>query len=115
MRPARYFFVIQLSNSRERSGSGPGERFMKQLWDEVAAHLTNIPCRVILNKRISRISAAGTPFDSIVIKFPRSRGAGGALHLQSALAGVMLCPGHLAVKLPCESGDDVWVLRNGNP
>ena len=27
----------------------------------------------------------------------------------------MLCPGHLAVKLPCESGDDVWVLRNGNP
>ena len=89
--------------------------FMKQPCTEVAAHLTNIPCRVILNKRISRISAAGTPFDSIVIKFPRSRGAGGALHLQSALAGVMLCPGHLAVKLPCESGDDVWVLRNGNP
>ncbi len=77
--------------------------------------MTNIPRQVILNERVFRIFAADTSFDSTVIKFPRSRGAGGALHLQSALAGVMLCPGHLAVKLPCESGDDVWVLRNGNP
>lgn len=39
MRPARYFFVIQLSNSRE---------VHETTLTEVAAHLTNIPCRVIL-------------------------------------------------------------------
>ena len=49
-----------------------------------------------------------------VIKFPRSRGDSGALYLQSALAGVIPRPGQLTAGLPCESGVDVWVLRNGN-
>ena len=50
----------------------------------------------------------------IVIKFPCSRGDSGALYLQSALAGVMLCLGYATVELPLVSGDDVWVLRNRN-
>ena len=49
-----------------------------------------------------------------VIKFPRSRGDSGALYLQSALAGVMSYPGYVIAELPFVSGDDVWVLRNGN-
>ena len=50
-----------------------------------------------------------------VIIFPCSRGASGALYPQSALVGVMLCRGLAFWKLPVVSGDDVWVLRNGNP
>ena len=49
-----------------------------------------------------------------VIKFPRSRGDSGALYLQSAPAEVMPCPGPTIAKLPCVSGVDVRVLRNGN-
>ena len=49
-----------------------------------------------------------------VIKFPRSRGDSCALYLQSAPAEVMPCPGPTIAKLPCVSGVDVWVLRNGN-
>ena len=49
-----------------------------------------------------------------VIKFPRSRGDSGALYLQSAPAGVMPCLGQVIAELPCVSGVDVWVLRNGN-
>ena len=40
--------------------------------------------------------------------------AGGALYLQSALVGVISCPGLLDRELPCISGIDVWVLRNRN-
>ena len=50
-----------------------------------------------------------------VIKFPCSRGDSGALYLQSAPAGVIPCLGLFAAKLPCVSGVDVRVLRNGNP
>ena len=49
-----------------------------------------------------------------ILKSPSSRGGSGALYQQSAIVGVMLCPGFLAVGLPFISGDDVWVLRNGN-
>jgi len=49
-----------------------------------------------------------------VIRFPRSRGASGALYLQSALAGVMFFPGYFFVEQPFISGVDVWVLRNEN-
>ena len=52
---------------------------------------------------------------NIVIRFPCSRGDGGALYLQSALVGVISCPGLLDRELPCISGIDVWVLRNRNP
>ena len=51
---------------------------------------------------------------NIVIRFPCSRGDGGALYLQSALVGVISCPGLLDRELPCISGIDVWVLRNRN-
>lgn len=49
-----------------------------------------------------------------ILKKPRSRGDSGALYLQSALAGVMLCRGYSIAELPFVSGDDVWVLRNRN-
>ena len=49
-----------------------------------------------------------------VIKLPCSRGVSGALYLQSAIAGVMFCRGHLIAKLPFVSDVDVWVLRNRN-
>ena len=51
---------------------------------------------------------------NIVIRFPCSRGDGGALYLQSALVGVISCPGLFGRKLPCISGIDVRVLRNRN-
>ena len=43
-----------------------------------------------------------------------SRGVSGTLHLQSAIAGVILRRGHMLVKLPLESDVDVWVSRDGN-
>ena len=49
-----------------------------------------------------------------ILKSPSSRGVSGALYQQSAIVGVMLCLGSVAVGLPFISGDDVWVLRNGN-
>ena len=49
-----------------------------------------------------------------VIKFPCSRGVSGALNLQSAIAGVIFCRGHLIAKPPYVSDVDVWVLRNRN-
>ena len=35
-----------------------------------------------------------------------SRGVSGALYLQSAIVGVMLCRGRILVRLPLESGVD---------
>lgn len=52
--------------------------------------------------------------NNYVTKFPCSRGASGALYLQSALAGVMFCLGYFVVEQPYISGVDVWVLRNRN-
>ena len=49
-----------------------------------------------------------------VIRFPCSRGDGGALYLQSALVGVISCPGLFDRQLPCISGIDARVLRNRN-
>ena len=43
-----------------------------------------------------------------------SRGASGALYQQSAIAGVISCPGSLIIKQPLVSGADVWVSRNRN-
>jgi hypothetical protein len=48
-----------------------------------------------------------------ILRYPSSWGVSGALYQQSAIVGVMLCPGFLPVGLPFISGDDVWVLRNG--
>ena len=48
------------------------------------------------------------------MNYPRSRGDSGALHLQSATAGVIPIRGFLAVELPFISGVDVWVLHNRN-
>ena len=51
---------------------------------------------------------------TVILKSPGSRGVSGTLYRQSAIAGVISCLGFLIVKLPSISGDDVWVLRNGN-
>lgn len=48
-----------------------------------------------------------------ILKSPSSWGVSGALYQQSAIVGVMLCPGFMVVGLPFISGDDVWVSRNG--
>lgn len=76
---------------------------MRLSWDNKMNHLTKTRPAGILDKH------------KFVIKFPRSRGDSGALNLQSAPAGVIPCLGLFAAKLPCVSGVDVWVLRNGNP
>lgn len=49
-----------------------------------------------------------------ILKSPSSRGGSGALYQQSAIVGVMFCPGFLVVELPLISGVEAWVLRNGN-
>ena len=67
--------------------------------------LTNQPLNAILNRQFNY---------NPVINFPRSRGDSGALNLQSAPAGVIPCLGQNIAELPCVSGVDVWVLRNGN-
>ena len=54
-------------------------------------------------------------FTEFVIKLPCSRGASGALYLQSAIDGVISRLGFSIVELPAISGVDVWVLRNRNP
>lgn len=54
------------------------------------------------------------PQKRVILKSPSSWGVSGALYQQPATVGVMLCPGFLPVRLPFISGDDVWVLRNGN-
>lgn len=43
-----------------------------------------------------------------------SRGVSGALYLQSAIVGVILHGGLYSVRLPSESGVDIWVSRDGN-
>ena len=70
------------------------------------AVLTKPPLPCILNYLIKY---------NYVIKIPHSRGVSGALYLQSAIAGVIFCPGCLFAELPLVSGVEVWVLRNGNP
>ena len=67
--------------------------------------MTNPPPNAILNRQF---------IYNPVISFPRSRGDSGALNLQSAPAGVIPCLGQNIAELPCASGVDVWVLRNGN-
>lgn len=49
-----------------------------------------------------------------ILNKPCSRGGSGALHLKSAIAGVMACRGLVEQKQPGVSDADVWVSRNGN-
>ncbi len=44
-----------------------------------------------------------------------SRGVSGTLYPQSAIVGVILHGGLYFVRLPFESGVDVWVLRDKTP
>ena len=49
-----------------------------------------------------------------ILRIPCSRGVSGALYLQSATAGVMLCLGRFVAMPALISDVDALVLRNGN-
>ena len=81
------------------------------LEEECSAMLTDFfrKLRECRKKSLTNIKKKDT------INYPCSWGGGGALYLQSAIAGVISRPGPTGRKLPCISDVDVRVLRNRNP
>ena len=72
-------------------------------------------CRGRKEKTAEIKNTALTSFKKVsILRIPCSRGVSGALYLQSATAGVMLCLGRFVAMPPLISDVDVLVLRNGN-
>lgn len=63
---------------------------------------------IVMKERLTNDAAA------FIIKAPGSWGVSGTLYQQSAIAGVIFCPGSFIVRQPLVSGVDVRVLRNRN-